>query len=396
MKLLLVYLTPFINSTGGAEKVCCDMANAMIERGHKVSILYCYGKSGRPFYPLHKEVRLCNLMALHPKKWQGRLEPKLPRMQKIIREVLRTFSVSLAHGWEENYFGNLMKSDLREILQREQPDFIVCNWPKEANYLINYAGTKVPVATRFHFGADILARNSSPGSKLACSKSKFVSVLLSSDLGYLSKYIPMAKGITIPNVVPQYKPKKAIHYQEKDTYTIINVARLDKHQKRQHILIEAFAKLAVKYPKWRVEFWGQDWNKNYKKELVKLVKKYHLEERILFKGVTRDVIEKDLQADIFAFPSSYEGFPLAMTEAMSVGLPVVAFRSCLAAKEIVKENCGILVSDGVDAFAKGLEDLIENQTLRVKMGENAKKSMEQYAADRIWDTWNYLIKNRME
>ena len=30
MKLLLVYLAPFITSTGGAEKVCCDMANAMM------------------------------------------------------------------------------------------------------------------------------------------------------------------------------------------------------------------------------------------------------------------------------------------------------------------------------------------------------------------------------
>lgn len=49
MKLLLVYLAPFITSTGGAEKVCCDMANAMIERGHDVSILYCYGKAGTPF-----------------------------------------------------------------------------------------------------------------------------------------------------------------------------------------------------------------------------------------------------------------------------------------------------------------------------------------------------------
>lgn len=55
MKLLLVYLAPFITSTGGAEKVCCDMANAMIERGHDVSILYCYGKSGTPFFPFGQE-----------------------------------------------------------------------------------------------------------------------------------------------------------------------------------------------------------------------------------------------------------------------------------------------------------------------------------------------------
>lgn len=142
------------------------------------------------------------------------------------------------------------------MLQKEQPDIIVCNWPKEANYLINYLKTSVPVITRFHFGAQILAPNSSPGSKRACSKSQYVSVLLQGDLTYLKKFIPDARGIVIPNVVPQYQQKKDIQFQESGIFTIINIARLDKHQKRQHLLIEAFAMLSQKYPQWRVELWG--------------------------------------------------------------------------------------------------------------------------------------------
>ena len=344
------------------------------------------------FFPFDKKIQLCNLMALHPEKWKGQLEPKLPKTQKIIREVLRVASISWAHGWEEDYFGKLIRSDLTEMLQKEQPDIIVCNWPKEANYLINYVKTSVLVITRFHFGAQILAPNSSPGSKRACSKSQYVSVLLQGDLTYLKKFIPDARGIVIPNVVPQYQQQKDIQFQESGIFTIINIARLDKHQKRQHLLIEAFAKLSKKYPQWRVELWGGDWNKKYKKELEDLVAKYHLKNRVLFKGVTHNVLEKNLAADIFAWPSAYEGFGLAMAEAMSAGLPVVAFRSCQAAREIVGEDCGILVSDGVNAFSKGLEELMANREKRVQMGASAKKSMRQYTPNKIWDAWDRLIK----
>lgn len=159
-------------------------------------------------------------------------------------------------------------------------------------------------------------------------------------------------------------------------------------------MIEAFAKLSKKYPQWRVEFWGADWNKKYKKELEDLVTKYHLGNRVLFKGVTHNVLEKNLAADIFAWPSAYEGFGLAMTEAMSAGLPVVAFRSCQAAREIVGEDCGILVSDGVNAFSKGLEELMANREKRVQMGASAKESMRQYAPNKIWDAWDRLIKEK--
>lgn len=77
------------------------------------------------------------------------------------------------------------------MLQKEQPDVIVCNWPKEANYLINYAKTHIPFITRFHFGAQILAHDSSPGSQRACSKSRYVSVLRQGDLTYLKSIFLM-------------------------------------------------------------------------------------------------------------------------------------------------------------------------------------------------------------
>ena len=56
-----------------------------------------------------------------------------------------------------------------------------------------------------------------------------------------------------PNIVPQYQFCKDKGREN----VIINVARIDGVQKRQHLLIEAFAKLKNKYLDWRVEIWGE-------------------------------------------------------------------------------------------------------------------------------------------
>lgn len=71
MKIALAYFEKFIEMSGGIERVCCNMANAMVKRGHDVSIIYCYGRSGKPFYALDPSVKVYNLMALHPEKWKN-------------------------------------------------------------------------------------------------------------------------------------------------------------------------------------------------------------------------------------------------------------------------------------------------------------------------------------
>ena len=98
----------------------------------------------------------------------------------------------------------------------------------------------------------------------------------------------------------------------KDRYKIVFVARLDKNHKRPHLLIEAFALLAAKYPNWDIELWGQEDRKIYKKELDMIVSKAGLGDRVHFMGTTTDVPSVLVKADIFAFPSAYEGFGLSL------------------------------------------------------------------------------------
>ena len=103
-------------------------------------------------------------------------------------------------------------------------------------------------------------------------------------------------------------------------------------------------------------------------------------------------MEQYISADIFAWTSSHEGFGLALAEAMSAGLPAVAFRSCTAAADLISPVSGILVDDGTKAFANGLAELMRDQKKRVSMGTAAKEEMKSYSASNVWDMWEQVLK----
>ena len=249
---------------------------------------------------------------------------------------------------------------------------------------------RYPLVTMSHFNAEQILKDITPLEKQMVIKSDALQVLMPHDVKIFRNAICNILLVHIPNVVPQYE----VDFKSRGTqYKIVDVARLSKEQKRQHLLIEAFAKIAHKYPKWKVELWGEEQGGvNYSKYLHSLIQKYHLENQVFLKGNTKKVIDVYKNADIFAFPSAFEGFCLAMTEAMSAGLPVIAYQSCPSVNELIRnKKNGILVKDGIDAFALGLEWVITHKTERLAMGKQAQQDMKQYSAEKIWNQWELLM-----
>lgn len=109
-------------------------------------------------------------------------------------------------------------------------------------------------------------------------------------------------------------------------------------------------------------------------------------------GTTLNVAQELAKASVFAFPSDREGFPLALTEAMSMGLAVVGCRECSSVNSLIEDGKnGLLVESTAESLADALSKLMQNADLRISLGNSAKESMEQYSPQLIWGQWENLI-----
>jgi glycosyltransferase involved in cell wall biosynthesis len=109
-------------------------------------------------------------------------------------------------------------------------------------------------------------------------------------------------------------------------------------------------------------------------ELKSLVKRLKIEQKIKFLGFRDDIPELLTQADIFLQTSLWEGFGLAVVEAMSAGLPVVV-SDVPGVQEVVGDNtnCGFLVNPtSENEITQKIKTLIDNPPLRRSMGDNAR------------------------
>jgi len=150
--------------------------------------------------------------------------------------------------------------------------------------------------------------------------------------------------------------------------------------------------VADQFPNWIVELWGADENKAYKAQLELMIKQANLSDRILFKGITKDVESVLSTGDIYAMMSASEGFGLSMAEAMAKGLPVIACDTWLGVSDMVQDGYnGILVKDNPTDIALGLEKLMGNSELCSALGRQAVDSMKRFAPDIIWSQWEELL-----
>lgn len=377
VKIVLAYNWSIIGTKGGTEKVLCNMANSMEERGHEVYILCYENTKGEPFFLLNKKVKFKNLYDSKKEKLKN-IKIKIQNLTIFSKEK-RRLNRKIKNL---RFLGKQFEQEIKSV----NPD-VVLAFSKEICYaLVEKLCKNIPIVFTYHFDPDTILGDSFYHD--AISSVDCIQVLMPGDIEKTKSYIvPKHRIVHIPNAVPQYE--KIIDYNNK---IIINVARIHKHQKQQHYLIEAFGRLSSKYSDWKLELWGEKFEPGYVQELQNIISKYKIEKKVFFKGTTDNIPEKLENASIFGFPSSYEGFPLALTEAMSMGLPVLAFNDCPAVNELVVDGCnGLLVEQNIEAFTDGLEKLMSNADLRCKLGQRAKEDMKAYEPNIIWDSWEKLL-----
>ena len=386
MKVMLADFHKFIGYSGGIENVFAKMASALSERGYDVIAVFADEKTeGEPFFAVPKSVKLLNLYHL-----PGEKAVKPSRLAKALREIIRPFSRAAARN--QNY--RLLyqaKEQLSRLLEKEKPDVIVSFREPTGRLLLDGVGTKIPVISMLHSSPNEIFYGMPEAEKCALAKSARIQVLMPSFVESAKKYIEYNRFAVIPNAVNLPKVTADVG-ADKETHIITCVGRLTGRTKRQHLLIEAFSKLAKDFPNWQVELWGDMYDKPYVAALKAQVKKEHLEDRVHFCGTTKDLIPVWEKTDIFAFPSHHEGFGIALVEAMGAGIPAIGYKSCDAVNELIQDGKnGILVEDGATALAEGLRNLMLSPKLRLEYGKVAQNQSQLYEAKTVWEKWQRLF-----
>lgn len=391
MRILLANFTRMVGDTGGVAKVASLFATEMEKRGHQVSIIHSDEKTGAFFYPVGDHVERYNLKA----RPDGSII-KMPAHLVLLREVYRLCNKTGARTFNSRFMEQELLDNLKYYVSCSNSEIIISFQAVGSKLLLCDMDVKVPVITMFHNTPEDSFHTNLAEELPALAKSAVCQVLLPPFAQDLKKLVPGVKTAVIGNGVPQFAECADLS-KEKKQYRIIFVGTLNKARKRPHLLVQAFALIAAKYPDWVLELWGAATSKAYLQELQFKIAGSNLKDRVLIKGVSSYIPKVLAGADIFAFPSASEGFSLALTEAMSMGLPVVGSKNCISTSCLINDGeNGLLHDDSPDAIALALEKLIENRQLRIRLGASARESVRRFAPEYIWDQWETLMREVLQ
>jgi len=202
------------------------------------------------------------------------------------------------------------------------------------------------------------------------------------------------KIVIIPNgVSPERFKKLRVSFRDKYSITskhiVLNVAQYLPF-KGQRYLIHAIPLVLKEIPDVSFIFIG--YNPALKPQLERLAQRLNVTDNVRF---LVNVSEENLasaykECDIFVFPSLQESFGLVLLEAMAAGKPVIA-SDIGPIREIVRNGVeGFLTTPkNPHELAEKIITLLTDDELRLKMGMNAKKRVEENF------TWKVVAKRTL-
>ena len=155
------------------------------------------------------------------------------------------------------------------------------------------------------------------------------------------------------------------------------------------LLIEAFATISTKFPKYDLVIAGPDQN-GWQEKLLNLADSHGIGARAHWPGMLTGDAKWGAfrECEIFALPSHQENFGVVIPEAMSASKPILTSDKVNIWRELQADGAAIVVSDDVDSVRLGLERLLEMPPAeREKMGKAALRAFQKR-----YDVANFAVE----
>lgn len=171
---------------------------------------------------------------------------------------------------------------------------------------------------------------------------------------------------------------------------ILFVGRLDSDQKRVDRLIKVWKLLFNKHIDWELIIVGVG---AQEKELKRYIKKHRIL-RVRFEGEQKNVIPYYETASFISLTSSYEGWPMVLSEGMMYGCVPITFNSYASITDIIDDkNDGIIIKAfDIKEYAKRLSELMTDDITRLKIAKKAHGKIKNFSIENIIVSWENLFK----
>ena len=359
---------------GGVEKYISSLCK-MLPKDFKINVISTYKLYPKPVYDFAKDINITYLIDGGPNKEEFKQAIKDKKFISIIKEGFKSLRILY-----------LRRRKNIKAIRNIHSKYIITTRILHNKLVCEYANKNIiKIATEHNYHND----NKKYYHKVINSIYDFDYFVLVSEplLKFYQDKVKHAKCIYIPNTI-DYLPKKGTCLNEN---VLVNVGRLEP-EKGLSDLIDIIDLVKDRQKDIKLYLIGDG---SLRSELETKVKEKKLTKYITFTGYgDREVLEKYLsKAKLYVMTSHTESFGIVLLEAMSYKVPCIAFDSANGAKELLKNNTGILISNrDKEAMADKITKLLNSQKELKAYSEKGYEKAKTFLITNVEKQWLKIIK----
>ena len=358
---------------GGAEQATIDIANYLVERGHRATVLVQHHNAED--YP-----RDCRrLFAVEPLPEGGYKHSRhiAQHVVDFVRregvDVLATYRQLLYMPWLKQQVDVKVVFVLHSLPFYEMIDCEEKKKESRAKRLLYSLG-----------GAWLLEQFYLRKYRSVYAWADAYGVLCEGYKQIVIEKLGLSASDNRLHVLPNctHLPDNVVREKQK---TIVFVGRLTRRDKRVDRLLRIWAEASRALPEWTLKIVGDGKDR---KNLERLSAELGLE-RILFEGFSTQVKSYLDEASVACMTSSFEGWPLSVAEAQANGVVPVLFNSFAGASDLVSSpDEGLLIPPFDEhAYARALTALCQDPARLKEMQEAVLQKSQRYTLARMGEAW---------
>ncbi|MBQ9037074.1 MAG: glycosyltransferase [Erysipelotrichaceae bacterium] len=360
---------------GGIEKAICSLANLLVD-DYEVEIISEYKLLEKPAFPLDERVKVKYLI------------PELKPNGKEFKEALKAFNIAsiIKEGIISAKVLYLKKHRMIEAIKYCDADVIISSRLYFNNLLGKYGKPETKKVGWEHNHWEVVKGQHDKVVKSAENLDVLVSCSKQINEHY-SNYVN-CRCVAIGNII-DFIPDEYPTLEEKNMIAVGSLIE----RKGFLDLIDIMNQLCKKDDRWHLNLFGDG---EQKPDILNKIKEYGLENNVTVHGFqSKDVINSYLsKSSIYMMTSHSEALPIVLLEAVSFGLPIVAYE-CPGVDEIVEEDLnGYRISGrDIEDYCNKTLKLISDSELRKQFGKHAFEVSHRYSKETIKTEWENLIES---